>query len=186
MHSQRAIVIITAALTGNLVGCKPQTDESSSAASGKADTAKTCAHVVEVLGKTVTDAAALEKAKIDCEASLTEVETRHASLTACMLASTSNEEIAACEKPAYDYRSVVGAAVASNEQVCQHVMDVLKAEIGDTANVSEEELRVQIGKCAKDLDKERQKIGDEEYAKRVKCVLAAQKMDDMMKCDSDR
>ncbi len=80
---------------------------------------------------------------------------------------------------------MLAACAPSNEDVCQHVMDIMKKEMGDAATPSEEDTKKFMEKCVKDLDKEKEKIGAAEYKKQAKCVMAAEKMEDMMKCDPE-
>jgi hypothetical protein len=78
------------------------------------------------------------------------------------------------------------ACAPSNEDVCAHVMDIMKKEMGDAASApSEEDTKKFTEKCVKDLDKEKEKIGAAEYKKQAKCVMAAEKMEDMMKCEPE-
>lgn len=81
---------------------------------------------------------------------------------------------------------MLSACAPSNEDVCQHVMDIMKKEMGDAATQpSEEDTKKFMEKCVKDLDKEKEKIGAAEYKKQAKCVMAAEKMEDMMKCEPE-
>jgi hypothetical protein len=80
----------------------------------------------------------------------------------------------------------LAACTPSNEDVCNHVMDIMKKEFGDAKDApepSEEELKKFTEKCVADLEKEKEKLGADKYKEQVKCVMAAQKMDDLMKCD---
>jgi hypothetical protein len=82
---------------------------------------------------------------------------------------------------------MLAACAPSNEDVCQHVMDIMKKEMGDAAGeTSEEDTKKFMEKCVKDLDKEKEKIGAAEYKKQAKCVMAAEKMEDMMKCEPEK
>ncbi|PRP90474.1 hypothetical protein ENSA5_64930 [Enhygromyxa salina] len=80
----------------------------------------------------------------------------------------------------------LAACTPSNEDVCNHVMDIMKKEMGDAEGAkepSEEDIKKYTEKCVKDLEKEKEKIGADAYKKQVKCVMDATKMDDLMKCD---
>ena len=53
----------------------------------------------------------------------------------------------------------LAACTPSNEDVCNHVMDIMKKEMGDVEGAkepSEEELKKFTEKCVKDLDKEKE------------------------------
>lgn len=81
---------------------------------------------------------------------------------------------------------MLAACAPSNEDVCQHVMDIMKKEMGDAAaEASEEDTKKFMEKCVKDLDKEKEKLGAAEYKKQAKCVMAAEKMEDLMKCEPE-
>lgn len=79
---------------------------------------------------------------------------------------------------------MLAACAPSNEDVCGHVMEIMKKEMGDAATKpSDEDTKKFMEKCVKDLDKEKEKVGAAEYKKQAKCVMAAEKMEDMMKCE---
>ena len=82
----------------------------------------------------------------------------------------------------------LAACTPSNEDVCNHVMDIMKKEMGDAEGAkepSEEELKKFTEKCVKDLDKEKEKLGAAKYKEQVKCVMAASDMEGLMKCDKE-
>jgi hypothetical protein len=80
---------------------------------------------------------------------------------------------------------MLAACAPSNEDVCGHVMDVMKKEMGDAATQpSDEDTKKFMESCAKEMEKEKEKIGAAEFKKQAKCVMAAQKMEDMAKCDA--
>lgn len=75
---------------------------------------------------------------------------------------------------------MLAACTPSNEDVCGHVMDILKKEAGDAAaQMSDEDTKTFMESCVKELDKEKDKKG----ADFKKCVMAAQKMEDVGKCE---
>lgn len=80
----------------------------------------------------------------------------------------------------------LAACTPSNEDVCNHVMDIMKKEMGDAEGakeLSEEDVKKYTEKCVKDLEKEKEKKGADAYKKQMKCVMAASKMDELVKCD---
>ena len=80
----------------------------------------------------------------------------------------------------------LAACTPSNEDVCNHVMDIMKKEMGDVEGAkepSEEELKKFTEKCVKDLDKEKEMKGAAKYKEQVTCVMAASDMEGLMKCD---
>lgn len=83
---------------------------------------------------------------------------------------------------------MLAACAPSNEDVCAHVMDIMKKEMGGgdaAAQPSEDDVKKFTEKCVKDLDKEKEKLGAAEFKKQAKCVMAAEKMEDMMKCEPE-
>lgn len=81
---------------------------------------------------------------------------------------------------------MLAACAPSNEDVCGHVMDIMKKEMGDAATQpSEEDTKKFMEKCVKDFEKEKEKMGAAEHKKYAKCVMAAEKMEDMMKCEPE-
>jgi hypothetical protein len=82
----------------------------------------------------------------------------------------------------------LAACTPSNEDVCNHVMDIMKKEMGDAEGAkapSDEEIKKYTEKCVTDMDKEKEKKGADVFNKQVKCVMAASKMDEMMKCNEE-
>ena len=80
----------------------------------------------------------------------------------------------------------LAACTPSNEDLCNHVMDLLKKEMGDAKDApqpSDEELKKFTEECVKDIDKQKEKLGEDKFKEMAKCTMAAQSMDDMMKCD---
>ena len=80
----------------------------------------------------------------------------------------------------------LAACAPSNEDLCGHIMEVMKKEMGDAATQpSEEETKKFTESCVKEMDKEKEKIGAAEFKKQAKCVMAAEKMEDMAKCEPE-
>ncbi|KIG16337.1 hypothetical protein DB30_04504 [Enhygromyxa salina] len=70
--------------------------------------------------------------------------------------------------------------------MCNHVMDIMKKEMGDAEGAkapTDEEVKKYTEKCVADLDKEKEKKGADAYNKQIKCVMAASDMEGMMKCE---
>jgi hypothetical protein len=62
-------------------------------------------------------------------------------------------------------------------------MDIMKREMGDTNQPSDDVRDKFMTKCVNDLAKEREKLGAEQFRKQARCVLAAKSMDDMRSCE---
>src|SRR5690606_31452468 len=81
---------------------------------------------------------------------------------------------------------MLAACAPSNEDVCQHVMDIMKKEMGDAAEApSDEDIKEGMKKCVEEFDKEKEKLGAAEHKKQAKCVMAAEKLEDMAKCQPE-
>jgi hypothetical protein len=78
---------------------------------------------------------------------------------------------------------MLAACAPSPEDVCGHVVDLMKKELGDEADAMSEE---QIGKitsgCVEDAKKDK-KDNPKDYGKRAKCVMAASSLDDLRDCE---
>jgi len=169
------------------VACVSPGEAAPSAAPEKgSETSSTCAHVVEVMSqtKTVQDSNALAQVLDDCEASLAELEHGHEKLSACMLAARSKAEITTCERTVPRYQSVLRSLDPTPAEVCDHVMDVMKRELGeDGSTPSEEDVEKFLSECAREIGRERQKIGDERFRQQARCIMEAQSMDVLAKCE---
>ena len=77
------------------------------------------------------------------------------------------------------------ACSPSPEKICAHVMDIAKKSAPEgTEAPSEDEMKKATEKCVGDLEKEKKKLGDENYNKMVKCVMAASDMPGVVKCNT--
>ena len=82
----------------------------------------------------------------------------------------------------------LAACTPSNEDVCNHVMDIMKKEFGEGEGAkapSDEDMKKFTEKCVADLEKEKEMIGAAKYKEQVKCVMAADKMEALMKCEKE-
>ncbi|MCA9692257.1 MAG: hypothetical protein KC636_21845 [Myxococcales bacterium] len=72
------------------------------------------------------------------------------------------------------------------EDVCQHVVDLMKKQLGDQADaMPEEEITKIKDNCVKEAEKEKEMKGSIEYNKQAKCVMAAETLDDLSKCEEE-
>lgn len=82
------------------------------------------------------------------------------------------------------FAPMLAACAPSGEDLCNHVIEVMKKEMGDAAaKASEEETKKFTEECVKEMEKEKEKIGAAEFKKQAKCIMAAEKMEDMAKCE---
>lgn len=70
------------------------------------------------------------------------------------------------------------------EDVCQHVIDLMKKDLGDQADAMSEEQIAKIKEtCVKSAEKEKELKGAIEYNKQAKCVMAAESSEDLRACE---
>jgi hypothetical protein len=76
------------------------------------------------------------------------------------------------------------ACAPAPDEVCQHVIDLMKKELGDQVDaMSEEEITKIKDNCVKEAEKEKEMKGAMEYNKQAKCVMAAGSLADLAKCE---
>jgi hypothetical protein len=78
---------------------------------------------------------------------------------------------------------LLAACAPSPEDVCDHVVDLMKKGLGDEADaLSDEQVeKIRTG-CVEDAQKDKKK-SPKDYARRAKCVMAAGSLDDLRECD---
>ncbi len=78
---------------------------------------------------------------------------------------------------------MLAACAPKPEDVCSHVIDLMKKELGDEADaMSDEQIEKIKSGCVEDAKKDKDK-NPKEYAKRAKCVMAAESLDDLRDCE---
>jgi hypothetical protein len=90
---------------------------------------------------------------------------------------TTGEEPAATEEPTEE----PAAADAELTAVCQHMLDLMIADLGDTMEMSPEAQAESKAACVTDLGNKRAE-NPEEFAKKLECVTAATTMDQVVAC----
>jgi hypothetical protein len=76
------------------------------------------------------------------------------------------------------------ACAPKPDDVCQHVVDLMKKDLGDQADAMSEEQIAKIKEtCVKNAEKEKQAKGPIEYSKQTKCVMAAESLEDLRECE---
>lgn len=76
------------------------------------------------------------------------------------------------------------ACAPKPEDVCQHVVDLMKKEMGDQVDsMSEEQITKIKDTCVKNAEKEKELKGAIEYNKQAKCVMAAESLEDLRACE---
>lgn len=69
-----------------------------------------------------------------------------------------------------------------NEEVCVHLMDIFVRGFGETSQLSAADRAKLEAKCVVDLENGRLHIDPIEHRRRVKCVMAADNLTDMLGC----
>jgi hypothetical protein len=70
------------------------------------------------------------------------------------------------------------------DDVCQHVVDLMKKDLGDQVDAMSEEQITKIKEtCVKNAEKEKELKGAIEYNKQAKCVMAAESLEDLRACE---
>jgi hypothetical protein len=70
----------------------------------------------------------------------------------------------------------------SDEAICKHILDLMAGEMGQPS-VNADDVELFLKSCAHDLEKEREKLGKTAFRKQSNCVIAARKIDEVLKCD---
>lgn len=79
---------------------------------------------------------------------------------------------------------MLGACAPAPADVCQHVVDLMKKELGEQVDaMPEEEITKIKDNCVKEAEKEKEMKGSMEYNKQAKCVMAATSLEGLAKCE---
>lgn len=149
-----------------------------------------CDHVIDLMKRELGDqvdampTTEIEKLRDNCvrEASKERAikgEAEYRQQANCVLAAEKLEGLTQCEK-------VSGDGTPKNRDVCSHVMEIMKREMGSAEGArapSEDDIQKYTNKCVLDLEKEKAKKGAAEFSRQIKCVMAAPTMEEMMKCE---
>ncbi|HLT40414.1 MAG TPA: hypothetical protein VK034_29245 [Enhygromyxa sp.] len=80
---------------------------------------------------------------------------------------------------------VLTACGPAPEAVCDHVIDIMKKEMGELFNALPEEERNKMrDECIAEAKKEKEMKGAVEYKKQATCIMDAGSLADLEKCDS--
>jgi hypothetical protein len=86
---------------------------------------------------------------------------------------------------------MLAACAPSNEAVCQHLIDLVKKEAGDSADKDAdkdkeaEAEKKYLEKCAKEMEEEKTKLGDAAFKKQVSCIMDSKSYADLEKCEPE-
>jgi hypothetical protein len=151
----------------------------------QADANAVCKHVAEVAAtQQGVDAAKLASVEPDCLSAMAGLAERYTTLSNCLLAATDAKAISACEKGVPPWVPLLAKAspIPQGADVCDHVIGLVQAELGEQADIPPEEMEGMRTKCIEEFDKERALKGDEAFATQAKCIMEAQQLADFEKC----
>lgn len=78
---------------------------------------------------------------------------------------------------------LLAACAPAPDKVCGHVVDLMKKELGDEADaMSDEQIEKITKSCVEDAQKDKES-NPKHYAKRAKCVMAAESLNDLRDCE---
>jgi hypothetical protein len=113
---------------------------------------------------------------------------------ACKREETTSPDEAATDEPATDEPATDEPATeepateepaarnAETEQVCQHMLELTSADLGDAVTLSPEEQKNALDACYTDLEQKRAAEAPEEFNTKVQCVLAAGTVEQIVAC----
>lgn len=83
----------------------------------------------------------------------------------------------------------LAACTPSDEDLCNHVMEIAKKEnpkADSDKEPTDEEMKKHLADCVEDLGKRKKDIGEEEFKTMAKCVMAADSMEGIGKCNEKK
>lgn len=146
-------------------------------------TRATCLHVGQVAassGVAQADVIALESA---CMARFEQLHAQPDTFARCLRDTSAMNDVSDCEQQLRDVPGLLGPVLTTSAEVCDHVLTMMQRELGEALPMSAEELAEFRAECVKDMEVERSKMGDVEFHRQADCVLRAQGLADMEKCD---
>jgi hypothetical protein len=78
---------------------------------------------------------------------------------------------------------MLSACGPAPEDVCEHVMGIMKKELGEALPMSDEDTKKFKEECVKEMNSEKEKMGAMEFKKQASCVMDATNFAEMEKCD---
>jgi hypothetical protein len=78
---------------------------------------------------------------------------------------------------------MLAACGPAPEDVCEHVMGIMKKELGEALPMSDDDVKKFKEECVKEMNSEKEKMGAMEFKKQASCVMDASSLADMEKCD---
>ncbi len=79
---------------------------------------------------------------------------------------------------------MLAACAPAPEDVCEHVIGLMKKELGDQVDaMPEDQIKKMKDECVEEAKKEKEKVGAMEYKKQASCVMDATSLKDLDKCE---
>lgn len=78
---------------------------------------------------------------------------------------------------------MLSACGPAPEEVCDHVMTVMKKELGEALPMTDEDTKKFKEECVKEMNSEKEKQGAMEFKKQASCVMDANTFAEMEKCE---
>jgi hypothetical protein len=173
-----------------LLACVPSNNDAADAGknSGAPQPTAVCQHVRTLAANDTKDEQVLDQIQRDCVQSLEGLSSLYETFATCVQDATTPAGVRECEAALAKPPSLLagGASGASIEEVCEHVIGRLRAEIPqiDTNSVDPADVDQLRQRCITDASKKREQLGAEAFAKQVDCLMAAQDLKTMQACGS--
>ncbi len=78
---------------------------------------------------------------------------------------------------------MLSACGPAPEDVCEHMMGIMKKELGEALPMSDDDLKKAKEECVKSATAEKEKMGAMEYKKQASYIMDANSFADMEKCE---
>ena len=128
-------------------------------------------------GEPADIAAAIEA---DCTARLGEAQGSYAKALECMQGAEDLRQLKACELPLTGYKSMFAALAPSPEKLCDHVVTLMVAELGE--QVPQDQIPMIREKCVADASKNAEMQG-EAFAEQARCILSKSSITELRDCE---
>lgn len=185
-----ALALFLSTLGGALCACTPAPSKAEAGGEGEEARAEAspetlCQHVREIAAKDTDDAAVLDQVQRECVQSLTTMQSRYQTFSTCVELAGNAQAILQCEEALKQPPSLLaaGSPTAKLEALCDHVITMLKSELGDMAGqMGPEQLAQLRQRCITDAGKQIEAKGIEAFNREADCILKAQNLQELEAC----
>lgn len=150
------------------------------AAAGGGEAEQVCKRAGELATKDGESAEVAAQLEQDCVASLGELEGYYAKTLACMQGAGDLRELKSCERGVSSYESMFEALAPTPEQLCDHLMGLIKVELA--GQVPDSQLPVVRSKCVVDAARELSE-DSKAFAKKARCVISKTNIEGLRECE---